>query len=263
MGPGKGSAHGFRGDSSVYPIAMNTAQFGAQWRQATWRRSQDLYVSREGFMTQSRIFGMPLVVVAVLGLAVGVRSAGAQNREARGNVVAVSDSSLTVKAGAADLTFAVSADTKVEAPGAGRRTRTAREAGGSAVRITEFVKTGRPVLVTYREPNGRYQAVSVRPISTAGSGDSPKSESAKVASGKVTSITASAMTVNHDGQDLTFAVDAATTVSARGAGRATKAAGGRVSITDLVGKGDTVSVTYRNVGNAMNASQVRITVKGH
>jgi hypothetical protein len=213
-------------------------------------------------MTRMQVIGMPIVAVVVLGLGLGVRSAGAQTREARGSVVAVSDSSLTVKAGAADLTFVVSADTRVEAPGAGRRTRTAREAGGSGVRFTEFVKTGKPVLVTYRETNGRNQAVSVRPISTAGSGDGPKSES-QVASGKVTSITAGALTVSHDGRDLTFAVDAATTVAARGAGRATKAAGGRISITDLVGKGDTVSVTYREAGGTMNASQVRITIKAH
>ena len=176
---------------------------------------------------------------------------------------AVSDSSLTVKAGAADLTFVVSADTKVEAPGAGRRTRTALEAGGSGVRITEFVKTGKPVLVTYRETNGRNQAVSVRPISTAGSGDGPQSEAEKIASGKVTSITASALTVNRDGHDVTFAVDAATKVSAQGAGTASRAAGGRIPITDLVGKGDTVSVLYRDAGGTMNASQVRITVKAH
>jgi hypothetical protein len=170
---------------------------------------------------------------------------------------------LTVKAGAGDLTFAVSGDTKVEAPGAGRRTRTAKEAGGSGVRITEFVKTGKPVLVTYRESNGRNQAVSVRPISTAGSGDGPKSDAAKIASGKVTSITASALTVNRDGHDVTFGVDAATKVSAQGAGKASRAAGGRLPITDLVGKGDTVSVTYRDAGGTMNASQVRITVKAH
>ena len=127
----------------------------------------------------------------------------------------MSDSSSTVKP-SRNLTFVV-ADTRCR-PGAGRRTRRPW-AGGSGVRITEFVKTGKPVLVTYRETNGRNQAVSVRPISTAGSGDGPKSESAKIASGKVTSITASALTVNHDGQDLTFAVDAATTVSAPGAGR--------------------------------------------
>jgi hypothetical protein len=210
-----------------------------------------------------RVVGMPLVAVVVLGLAVGVRSAGAQTREARGNVVAVSDSSLTVKAGAADLTFVVSADTNVEAPGAGHKTRTARAAGGSGISITEFVKTGKPVLVTYRETNGRNQAVSVRPISAAGSADAPKSDAAKIASGKVTSITASALTVNRDGHDVTFAVDAATKVSAQGAGRASRAAGGRIPITDLVGKGDTVSVSYRDAGGTMNATQVRITVKAH
>ena len=69
--------------------------------------------------------------------------------------------------------------------------------------------------------------------------------------------------VGGDGKDWTFAVDANTTVAATGAGRATKAAGGRISITDLVGQGDTVSVTYRNAGDVMNASQVRITVKAH
>jgi hypothetical protein len=214
-------------------------------------------------MTRMRVFGMPLVAVAVLGLAVSVRSAGAQTREARGTVVAVSDSSLTIKAGAGDLTFVVSGDTKVEAQGAGRRTRTAQEGSGHGVRITEFVKTGKPVLVTYRETNGGNQAVSVRPITSAGSGDGPQSEATKIASGKVTSITASALTVNRDGHDVTFAVDAATKVSAHGAGTASRAAGGRLPITDLVSKGDTVSVDYRDAGGTMNASQVRITVKAH
>jgi hypothetical protein len=203
---------------------------------------------------------MPAVAVAVLSLGVGVGSAGAQTREARGNVVAVSSSSLTVKAGARDLTFVVNADTQVQAVGAGRQTRKVREAGGSGISITEFVKTGRPVLVTYREANGRNQAVVVRPISSAGSAES-QTNAAKIASGTVTSVTASALTINRDGKDLTFAVDAATKVAATGAGKATRAAGGRIAITDLVGKGDAVSVTYRDAGTAMNASQVRVRIK--
>jgi len=210
-----------------------------------------------------RVFGLPIVAVAVLGLAVGVRSAGAQTREARGSVVAVSDSSLTVRAGQQDLTFVVSGDTNVEAPGAGRQTRKVREAGGRGIKITEFVKPGQPVLVTYREANGRNQAVTVRPISSAGSANGPKPEAAKSASGKVTSITASTLTVDHDGQALTFAVDTATRVSAPGAGRASRAAGGRLPITDLVGKGDVVNVVYQDAGSSMNASQVRIQIKAH
>jgi hypothetical protein len=162
-----------------------------------------------------------------------------------------------------DMTFAVDANTLVEAKGAGRQTRQVRASGGSGIKFTEFVKPGAAVLVMYREMNGRNQAATVRLISSAGSGDGSTSEAAKVASGKVKSITPSALTVTRDGKDLTFAVDGATKVSAPGAGRAAKAAGGRMAITDLVGNGDTVSVTYRNSGAAMNASQVRIRVKAH
>jgi predicted RecA/RadA family phage recombinase len=117
--------------------------------------------------------------------------------------------------------------------------------------------------VTYREANGRNQAVSVRPISSAGSGNGPKSEAAKIVDGTVTSITAGVLTLDHDGRALTFAVDAATTVSAPGAGKASRAAGGRLPITELVGKGDIVNVVYRDAGTAMSASQVRIRARAH
>jgi hypothetical protein len=213
-------------------------------------------------MKRIKLLGMPLVAVVVLGLTLGARSAGAQTKEARGTVTAVSDSALTVKAGERDLTFVVDATTKLEAPGAGRETRKARAAGGSGVKITEFVKSGSAVLVTYRETNGKNQAVSVRPISSAGtSGGSTSAEAAKIASGKVKSVTPTALTVTSDGKDLTFAVDANTKVAGTGAGTATRKAGGRLAITELVGNGDTVSVTYRATGQTMSASEVRITIK--
>jgi hypothetical protein len=129
--------------------------------------------------------------------------------------------------------------------------------------MTDYVKVGGAVLVSYRETNDVNLAIWVRPISTTGPGGGSTAEAALIASGKVTSITPSALTLTQDGKALTFAVDAATRVEAAGAGRATRAAGGRVPITDLVGNGDTVSVTYRSTGTAMNASQVRITSKSH
>src|SRR5678815_1963867 len=46
-------------------------------------------VSREGCMKRMSRLGIPLVVVAGLVLTAGVRSAGAQTREARGRVTAV------------------------------------------------------------------------------------------------------------------------------------------------------------------------------
>jgi hypothetical protein len=60
---------------------------------------------------------------------------------------------------------------------------------------------------------------------------------------------------------MTFAVDASTRVVAKGAGKATNAAGGRIPVTDLVHAGDTVSVSYTGAGASMTAKQIRITVK--
>lgn len=214
-------------------------------------------------MKRMSLLGIPLVVAAVLLLTVGVRSAGAQTKEVRGRVTTVSNSSFSVKAGTQDVTIVVDAKTRVEAPGAGRQTRKVREAGGSGIKMSDWVKAGAPVLVSYRETNGVNLATWVRPIASTGPGGGSTSEAVRIASGKVTSITASALTVASNGQNLTFAVDEATKVSAAGAGRATKAAGGRIPITDLVGNGDTVSVTYRNTETTMNASQVRITLKSH
>ena len=212
-------------------------------------------------MKRMRRLGMPLVAITVLVLTVGVRSAGAQTKEVRGLVTSVSDSWFAVKAGQQDVTISVDSRTRVEASGAGRQTRRVREAGGSGIKITEYVKVGGAVLVSYSETNDVNVAIWVRPIATAGPGGGSTTEAARIASGKVTSITPDALTLTRDGKALTFAIDNATKVSAPGAGRASRAAGGRIPITALVGNGDIVSITYRNAGAAMNASQVRVTVK--
>jgi hypothetical protein len=57
----------------------------------------------------------------------------------------------------------------------------------------------------------------------------------------------------------TFTIDSATKVVGKGAGTATQ--GGKVAITDLVGKGDHVSVSYRMSGTALQATEVRVTTK--
>ena len=63
--------------------------------------------------------GTALVVV------VGHATAEAQNKEIRGSAVAVSDSSLTVKAGEQTLSFVINKGTVVEARCASTRTRRA------------------------------------------------------------------------------------------------------------------------------------------
>jgi hypothetical protein len=66
-------------------IAMNTlssSKSSGAKRPGSVRNLGD--VSREAYMTRMKQFAMPLVAVVVVGLAVGVRSAGAQTHEAKG-----------------------------------------------------------------------------------------------------------------------------------------------------------------------------------
>ena len=119
--------------------------------------------------------------------------------------------------------------------------------------------------MTYRVANGRNQALSVQPVSSAGpsgtSGASTSADAEKIVSGKVKSVSGSTLMITDNVKDWTFAVDPNTRLVARGGSTATKAAGGRIPITDLVANGDTVSVSYRSAGGAMNATEVRVTIK--
>ena len=205
-------------------------------------------------MGRLKAYGIPLVAVLGFGLTIGASPAAAQTKTARGTATAVSDSSLTVKVGTKDMTFAIDAKTVVAAKGAGTKTR--KEGG---VKVTDYVKTGGAVLVTYREANGANQAVTVQPISSPGSGV-PAVET-KTASGAVKSVSDSSLSVTSGGKDMAFAITARTKLVGKGAGTAAAAAGGKIAITSLVGSGDTVSVSYTEAGGTMTATEVRVTVK--
>ena len=58
---------------------------------------------------------------------------------------------------------------------------------------------------------------------------------------------------------MTFSVTKDTKVLGKGAGTATREAGGTIAITSLVKAGDTVSVSYTEAGAAKTASEVRVT----
>jgi hypothetical protein len=206
-----------------------------------------------------------LLATLVLVGPVGLRSAAAQTKTARGTVVTVSDASLTVKAGARVMTFVIDQGTAVLAKGAGTKTRRAQDAGAPGIKLSDAVTTAGAVVVTYRETNGVMLATEVRSVSTAGSGGGSTSDAAapaeKVATGKVQSVAAGSLTIAGGGKDWVFSVDPSTKVLYKGAGKKTAAAGGRAPITDLVNTGDTVSVSYRGSGSTMQATSVRVTVK--
>jgi hypothetical protein len=202
-----------------------------------------------------------LALGTVFAVVAGHAAAEAQNKEIRGSAVAVSESSLTVKAGEQTLSFVINKATLVEAKGASTRTRRAESAGTSpAIKVTDYVKAGDPVLVGYRPADGRNIAVWVRPIAAVGT--SGAGESAKNVQARVKSISGNALILDQDGHDLTFAIDRETDVLAVGGTRATRRAGGALPITDFVHSGDIVRVEYREAAGSRTATEIQVRSRG-
>ena len=210
-------------------------------------------------MKLSTKLGLVILGIVIAGL--GARAARAEDKEARGTATNVTNSSLTLKVGDRDVFFTVDSSTNVEVNGAGHRTRQAGQAGATAPTLPELVKAGGAFLVTYREANGKNQAINVRAISTAGSDAGSTGESTQIATGDVKSVSAAALTIASHGKDVTFAIGNDTKVRYAGAGTATKAAGGRIGFNELVHTGDSVSVTYTDAAGKLSASDVRVVVK--
>jgi hypothetical protein len=78
-----------------------------------------------------------------------------------GNVTAVAPDSLTVKAKSGELTFTIDKDTTVQAKGASHKSL-ALKAEGKAQTLTEFVKVGDEVNVTYKEMGTAKLASTIR-----------------------------------------------------------------------------------------------------
>lgn len=203
-----------------------------------------------------------LVVGTAVAVMVGSATAEAQSKEIRGSAVAVSDSSLTVKAGDETLSFVISKETLVEARGASTRTRRAESVGNSpGITVTDYVKPGDPVLVSYRAADGRNLALTIRPVSAGGTTGAAAAESFNSIQAKVKSISGNTLVLDENGRAMTFALDRETDVVAVGATRATKRAGGGLPITDLVHTGDIVRVEYWEAGGSMRAREIQVRTR--
>ena len=192
--------------------------------------------------------------VAFFGFVAGAGPVSAQTKEARGTVTGVTTSTMTVKVGTQDMTFYIDSDTHLEVRRAARDVQ-AVQPGNPKPRVNDFFEVGNPVMVRYREENGRNHALDIERVGSAGSANPTK-----LAEGKVTSVSASSLTVAAGGHDMTFAVTGDTDVLVKGATKATKAAGGTTSLTTFVHSGDMVSVSYKEAQGAMTASEIRVRV---
>jgi hypothetical protein len=202
------------------------------------------------------VLGLGTLMFGVVASAV---LAQGQVREARGTITAVTDTTLTMKAGAQQLTVYVDSETHLEVRTAARDIQQAQP-GKPSPRVNNFFEAGQAVLVRYREENGRNHALDISRVSSAGGGGGSISDAEKISEGKVKLVTASQLTIDDNGRELTFAITSDTNVLAKGASKATKAAGGATPITTFVHPGDAVSVSYHATGQKMMASEVRVRV---
>jgi hypothetical protein len=129
----------------------------------------------------------------------------------------------------------------------------------AGAKMSDIIKVGQAVLVSYHDMGGTLHAASIRAVS------SPGPKPATSSTGTVQSVSATSMTItgsSGSGAKFTqsFAIDGNTKVVGKGAGTATK--GGKVTITDLVGSGDHVSVSFHDMGGSLQASTVTVTMKG-
>jgi hypothetical protein len=95
--------------------------------------------------------------------AAGASASASKTMKATGSVTAVSADSLTVKAKDGDMTFAVDAKTNVQAAGASHKTAAAK-ADNKATPITDFVKVGDEVAVTYHDMGATKHAATVHVV---------------------------------------------------------------------------------------------------
>ena len=207
-------------------------------------------------------FAMALLIV---GSGLASHAAAQETKSARGTVTAIGGDSITVKAAERELKFMVDPKTVLTASGAGTADRKAEAAGKPGPRLADFVKTGDAVEVSYLETGSTMRASSIRRVASAGGG-SMSGDRTETANGTVDSISGSTLVISGSAGGggafkQSYVVDATTKVIAMGASTAAAATGGKVSITDFVGIGDQVMVSYRKAGSSLHADEVRVRVK--
>lgn len=189
-----------------------------------------------------------------------------ETKMARGTVTAIAADSVTVKVGDQEMKFSVDAKTNVEATGAGTRSRQAQAAGQPGPKLADVVKVGQPIAVSYTDMGGSLHASRIRAITSVGAAGGGVAADTKTANGTVKSVAATSMTISGSSGagatfTQTFTIDGTTKVVGRGAGTSAAAAGGKTVVTDLVGNGDRVSVSYHTTGTTLHAAEIRVTSK--
>ncbi len=201
---------------------------------------------------------------ALFAVLLASASAGAQDtKTVRGAVTSTSADSVTVKVGDKDMTFKVDAKTRVTARGGSTATREAKEEGKPGAAFSDLIKAGQGIEVEYHEAG--MHAANIRVLPGVPPPPPPAGSQAMSATGVVTAVTGTSVTVKLKTGESTFTINEKTKVIGTGMGtkaQEMKQAGEKPSITTFVATGDTVAVRYTEAGGAKTASEVRVTQKG-
>src|SRR5262245_39974577 len=111
--------------------------------------------------------------VAFFGFVAGAGTASAaQTKEARGTVTAVTTSTMTVKVASQDMTFYIDGDTHLEVRRAAKQIQDSQ--ANAKPRGNDFFEAGNPVMVRYREENGKNHAINRERVGRAAPASTPK-----------------------------------------------------------------------------------------
>jgi len=206
------------------------------------------------------VLAVPVAAVALLAW-LAIEATAQTTKTSRGIVIALSGDVLTVKADGQEVKFAVDAKTLVTAEGGSTASRKAEAKGQPGPKLSELIKVGNAVEVTYMESGGTMRATSIRRVSDAG--QSGRTESSDSVTGTIDSISGTTLTISGSmGRDATFKqsimVDNSTKIVAEGAGTAAAMSGGKLVLSDHIGPGDRVTVTYQTKGNMLHATEIRV-----
>jgi len=191
-----------------------------------------------------------VAIVTALALLVFAVAASAQEKWVRGEITAISGNSITVKTADGPMTFAVDKTTDVVVRGGSTATREAHKAGQEGATLDKLFKVGDKVEVHYSEAGGKMIAAEIRG-GASGAPTSPAAVTAPTkgssASGIVTAVSDSSITIKAKSGDMTFAIDPKTQVVGRGVGTAAKAAkeaGKPTTVTTFIKVNDEVRVSF-------------------
>jgi len=192
-------------------------------------------------------------------------SALAESKVARGTVAVIGGESLTVSVSGRDMKFAIDSKTSVQAKGGSTKAAKAAADGRPGIHLKEVLTMGQPVAITYNDEAGVLHATAIRSIPKA-PGVAASADAALRSNGTVKAMGGDWITINGSSGggasfEQTFKIDPTTKVFAKGAGKASAANGGKMSLKDAVANGDHVSISYHKVGDALHASDVHVTVK--